>query len=72
MTSAYAPAIGTGPTPAYSYDARGNLIEVACYGIDGKPTLSEDGYARVTRSYDALGNVTEVAHYGIDGGLLSR
>ena len=45
----------------------GNMVEAACFGIDGKPCLHKDGYAKFTDKYDERGNVIEEAYFGIDG-----
>jgi hypothetical protein len=40
---------------------------MTCFGVDGKPALHKDGYARFTRVYDARGNVIVTACFGVDG-----
>ena len=49
---------------------RGNITESAYYGLDGKPALHKDGYARSTRAYDARGNLIEESFFGLDGKLI--
>jgi len=51
----------------YTYDQRGNVIDYAYLGIDGKPALVSSGIAEIRRKLDARGNVVEYATYGIDG-----
>lgn len=48
------------------YDERGNMTEVAYFGVDGKPVLSKDGYAKFTSVYDERGNELEIAFFGIN------
>ena len=43
------------------------MIEATIYGVDGKPCLSNDGYAKFTAKYDDRGNQIETAFYGVDG-----
>ena len=45
---------------------RGNRIEEANYGPDGKLMISRSGFALVRTSYDARGNVTEHKMLGVD------
>jgi PDZ domain len=49
------------------YDERGNIVEMAYFGVDGKPALDKDGKARVTYRYDERGNGVEIAFFGADG-----
>lgn len=49
------------------YDARGELVEEACYGTDGEPTLSDEGWSRITYVNDDLGRAIERAHFGVRG-----
>ncbi len=49
------------------HDERGNLVEKAYFGVDGKPTLHNDGNACVTYRYDERGNQLEIAYFGVDG-----
>ena len=49
------------------FDARGNPIEETYFDVNGEPTLSETGSAKVTRIYDSSGNPIEERHFGIDG-----
>ena len=46
---------------------QGNRVEAANFGIDGKPCLTKNGYAKITNQYDERGNCTEGAYFGIDG-----
>jgi serine/threonine protein kinase len=55
--------------PRRAYDERDNVIELACYGLDGKPVLHADGYAKLSRVYDARDNVIEESYFGVDGRL---
>jgi hypothetical protein len=47
------------------YDERGNLVERARAGIDGRPVPGEP--ARTTYAYNARGEQTEVAHFDAAG-----
>jgi hypothetical protein len=42
-------------------------VEWACFGIDGQPVLTKDGYHKLTLKYDGQGNVREWAYFGVDG-----
>jgi hypothetical protein len=43
------------------------VIEQSYFGVDGKPVLDKDGYARFTNLYEARGNLIERAYFGVDG-----
>ena len=45
----------------------GNQIEATCFGVDGKPTLHKDGFARWTARYNEGGEAIEKAYFGVDG-----
>ena len=45
----------------------GNVVRVSFCGIDGKPSLHRNGYARVEWTYDERGNTTSQSYYGLDG-----
>jgi hypothetical protein len=47
-------------------DERGNRLEFAAFGLDGKPVLYKDGYFRWVDRYDAHNHLVEQAFYGID------
>jgi hypothetical protein len=49
------------------FDSHGSEVEVAYFGVDGKPAAIPEGYARIVRAYDDRGNVTEEAYFGPDG-----
>ena len=49
------------------YDARGNCVEVAYFGVAGEPVLHKDGFARFTSVYDARGNLVDRAIFGVAG-----
>ena len=51
-----------GPT-----DERGNQIEEAYFGLDGKPCLHKKGYHRWTARYNERGNSIETTYFGLDG-----
>ena len=53
------------------YDDRGNMIEFACYGVDGSPCLSNSGYAKCTMKYDDRNNVIEKLYYDIEGNQIA-
>ena len=50
-----------------SYDERGNTIEFAYFGVDGKLALPKNGYAKYTYSLDEHGNVIEESYFGVEG-----
>jgi hypothetical protein len=54
------------------YDPRGNRIEDAFFGIDGKPVRSEEGIARIETSYDESGRLIGECYYGPDNQLALR
>ncbi len=37
----------------YGYDSKGNRYLTSCFGVDGKPILNGEGYARQVVGYDA-------------------
>ncbi|MFL5240516.1 MAG: protein kinase domain-containing protein [Gemmataceae bacterium] len=49
------------------YDLRGNLIERTDRGVDGRPTIDNEGVAKRINKYDSWGNLVEIDHFGIDG-----
>ena len=51
---------------ASDYDERGNEVEWACFGVDGRPCANKDGYHRNTYRYDEQGNPVEWACFGVD------
>ncbi len=55
-----------------SYDERGNHIESAFFGTDGKSVLNKNGYAAVSIRYDMRGNVIEHIFLGTDRKLILR
>jgi len=52
------------------YDARGHLVKLIAFGIDGNPTTTNDGYAGAAFSYDASGNRTGITLLDCDGNEL--
>ena len=48
------------------FDERGKQVEEAYFGLDGKPMLHKDGYARWTARYDERGNRVERALFDAD------
>ena len=40
---------------------------MAYLGLDGKPMLIANGFAKVKRTYDEHGNQTVVTYYGVNG-----
>ena len=48
------------------YDDYGNLLEVATWGIDGKPCAIVDT-CRNSFTYDGKENLTKIIHYDLDG-----
>jgi len=53
-----------------TYDERGNAIEMAFFGVDGKPCRLKDGVARLTITYDERDNVGGAARFDEDGRLI--
>jgi len=50
------------------HDDQGRVIELAFFGVDGKPVLDEtEGAARITWKHDGQGRVVEQAFFGADG-----
>lgn len=49
----------------FSYDSRGNLIQLNCIGTNDKPCICKYGYASRNYKYDAYGNQIEESYYGI-------
>jgi hypothetical protein len=54
------------------YDQRGNLIETAYWGLDGRPAEDANRVARTTSEYDEHGNVTNSTQYDATGGIIKR
>ena len=48
-------------------DESGRLVEKRFWGSDGRPVLSNDGYAGYRVTYDARGNESEREFFGVDG-----
>ena len=44
--------------------ARGNDVDWSYVGLDGKPVMRTDGYARMTLEYDGNGNRTKTTYLG--------
>jgi hypothetical protein len=51
----------------YTYDERGYLVVQEYRGIDGKPCLVRNGYAKVTAKYDERGHEIEEAWFDESG-----
>jgi hypothetical protein len=49
------------------FDEHGYVAEESYFGIDGKPTLTNEGIATVAVTHDARGNEIERAFLGVDG-----
>jgi hypothetical protein len=49
------------------YDARGNVIAGANFGLDGEPVLHPEGDHRWTAKYDDHDNKIELSSFGTDG-----
>ena len=43
------------------------MIEEAYFGVDGKPCLCKDGFARVTAQYDETGEIIDIQIYDSSG-----
>jgi len=50
-----------------AYDARGNMVEEAYFGLQGEPVLGGQGYARQTVRWGPRGELVEKAFWGLDG-----
>jgi hypothetical protein len=50
-----------------TYDERGYRIGCEYYGVDGKPCLTKNGYAKVTAKYDERGDEIEEAWFNESG-----
>jgi len=51
----------------WRYDGNGNQVEEAYFGVDGRPTLSSEGVARLTMGYDEHGNKVDTNFFDVDG-----
>jgi len=49
------------------FDERNQMIEIFYEDGDGKPQLSNQGYAMQKVDYDARGNLSEISYYGTQG-----
>ena len=56
---------------ARQFDARGNEIETAFFGLDGKPVQAGAGYAKVLYSYDTVGRETDARYFDAQGRQLA-
>ncbi len=55
-----------------TFDSKtGNQLTESYFGVDGKPCLHKEGFAKVTWRYDERGNQIETSCFGIDGEPLS-
>jgi len=52
------------------FDAHGQLLETAYYGLKNQLVMGPDGSARWTETFDDQGNVTETAYYGVKNTLI--
>jgi pimeloyl-ACP methyl ester carboxylesterase len=59
--------IGLAFALTYPADVRGQLTEIAYFGVDGRPAANEDGAARIAWKNDDKGRMTETAHFDADG-----
>ena len=50
-----------------NYDVRGNLASQSYFGQNGKPVLSQDGYASFRQEYNADGLLTQIEYFDSDG-----
>jgi C-terminal processing protease CtpA/Prc len=48
------------------YDERGNALEEAYFGLDGKRVLHKDGFAILRRKFNERGKLIEVAYFDVD------
>ncbi|MGO8995628.1 MAG: protein kinase domain-containing protein [Polyangiaceae bacterium] len=62
-------ATRNGASDTKAYDGRGNVIEEATLGVDGKPFGSEAGYATKKSSYDERDELVEEDLLAADGKL---
>ncbi len=51
----------------FTYDDRGNLVEIVCIGVDGKPVIGANGAAGFRQKFDDQGNRVEFGMLGTDG-----
>ena len=52
---------------AYRRPPRGNLIEMAFFGIDGKPAVNKWQVSRWTKAYNTKSQVVLQSYFGLDG-----
>ena len=67
------PTLGIGgfASIARQFDRRGNEIETAFFGLDGKPVQAGTGYAKVLYSYDTVGRETDARYFDAQGHQLA-
>ncbi|MGB2739424.1 MAG: PEGA domain-containing protein [Cognaticolwellia sp.] len=53
-----------------TYDAFGKSNSLSFYGVDGKPTLNNEGFAKVAVKNNSRGHKVEVKFFGSDGSLI--
>ena len=56
----------------FTYDAFGHLNSFSFYGVDGKPTLNNQGFAKAVIKNNSSGNKVEIKFFGVDGDLTPR
>jgi len=49
-----------------NYDERGNVIEQAYFGADGKPVSNIEGYAKMSYEYDDSGKASHIRFFDAD------
>jgi TPR repeat protein len=52
-----------------TYDEFGYRNSFSLYGVDGKPTLNNEGFAKAVIKHDSRGNIVEDKSFGVDGVL---
>ena len=57
-------------TETRKYDARRNLIEAACFGLDGRPCLHKNGFPKVSCKYNERGIRVEINFWNVNGHIL--
>ena len=53
-----------------TYDEFGKSNSLSFYGVDGKPTLNNEGFAKVAIKNNSRGHKVEVKSFGVDGALI--
>lgn len=54
-------------TQTWTYDAHGNRLDEAYFGIDEEPVMSPDGWSRAAYEYDDLGRLVRTSYFDAAG-----